>query len=179
MKLLGLSGSLVGWKTNVAVHNVLTAAKDLDSNIETELLDLRDYEVEFMNGDPLAYYNEDTWNVVNKVTSADLLVIGTPIFQASISGALKNLFDHLPVDAFKGKVTGMVTNGAIDKHFLVSEYQLKPILTYLKALVPTTSIFIHEDAFNDVNEIIDKEVSMRIKMLSEEMLFLQKCLDSK
>ncbi|MDL4839804.1 NADPH-dependent FMN reductase [Aquibacillus rhizosphaerae] len=177
MKLVGISGSLAGWKTNVAVHNALVAIEALDANIQTELIDLRDFEVEFVNGDPLAYYNEDTFNVVNKVLSADFLVIGSPIYQASISGALKNLLDHLPVDAFKRKVTGIVTTGEIEKHFLVSEYQLKPILTYLKGLVPTINVFIQNDSFSDENEIIDNDVLERYKLFAEEMVTLQKSLE--
>lgn len=179
MKLVGISGSLTGWKTNVIIHKVLEAAKDLDSNVKTELIDLRDYEVEFVNGEPLAYYNGDTWDVVNKVMSADLLVFGTPIYQASITGALKNLLDHFPVDAFKGKVTAIVTTGAVEKHFLVSEYQLKPVLSYLKGLVPTDNVFVHNDSFNEINEVVHEDVSQRIKLLAEEMILLQQSMDNR
>ncbi|MCT2535486.1 NAD(P)H-dependent oxidoreductase [Aquibacillus koreensis] len=173
MKLVGVAGALAGWKTNVVIHHVLEAAKEIDSNIETELIDLRDVEVEFVRGEPLAYYNEDTFKVVNKILNADFLVFGTPIYQASITGALKNLLDHFEVDAFKGKVTGIITTGAVEKHFLVSEYHLKPVLAYLKGLVPTTNVFVHNDSFSDENEIIDEEVTKRIKLLANEMVDLQ------
>lgn len=179
MKLVGIAGELTGWKTTVVLHNVLEAAKDLDANIQTELIEMKDYDIEFARGEPLSYYNDDTWNVVNTISSADILVFGTPIYQASITGALKNLLDHFPVDAFKRKVTGIVTTGAVEKHFLVSEYQLKPILSYLKGLVPTGNVFVHSDCFNDVNEIIDEDVSKRIKALAEELLVLQKSINSR
>lgn len=89
MKLVGVSGALAGEKTSIVVNDVLVAAQHLDSNIQTELIDLRDYEIDLFNGSPLIAYNEDTWNVVQKILSADFLVFGTPIYQASISGALK------------------------------------------------------------------------------------------
>ncbi|WP_170006387.1 NADPH-dependent FMN reductase [Bacillus fonticola] len=177
MKLVGISGALIGSKTSKAVHEVLVAARALDANIQTELVDLQDYEVEFVRGTPLSYYNDDTWTVVNKVLSADLLVVGTPIYQASISGVLKNLFDHLPIDAFKNKVTGIVTTGGTDKHYLVSEYQLKPILSYLKGIVPPTSVFVHSDSFNEQNEIEDQDISTRIKKLAQEMVLLQQLMN--
>ncbi|QTM98750.1 NADH-dependent FMN reductase [Sediminibacillus dalangtanensis] len=173
MKLVGISGSLVGWKTHVAINKVLAAAKAIDSDVKTEMIDLKDYDVEFVRGTPLAYYNEDTFHVVNKILAADFIVIGTPIYQASISGALKNLLDHFPVDAFKNKVTGIVTTGAVEKHFLVSEYQLKPILSYLKGLVPALNVFIHNDSFDDENEIIDEEVTERIRKFAAELVRLQ------
>lgn len=174
MKMVGISGALAGWKTNVVVNDVLQAAKSIDSDVQTELVDLRDFEVEFARGEPLGFYNEDTWNVVQKILDADMVVFGTPVYQASITGALKNLLDHFEVDAFKRKVTGMVTTGGVDKHFLVSEYHLKPVLSYLKGVVPTNNVFVQNDAFNDINEIIDRDIPRRFEMLAEEMISLHK-----
>lgn len=179
MKIVGVAGELTGWKATVVLHNVLEAAKDFDSNIETEPIEMKEYNIEFARGEPLSYYSDDTWNVVNTILSADILVFGTPIYQASISGALKNLLDHFPVDAFKRKVTGIITTGAVEKHFLVADYQLKPILSYLKGLVPSTNVFVHSDCFSDVNEIIDDNVKIRIRALAEEMVRLQKYVVSK
>jgi len=173
LKLVGISGSLVGWKTTQAVHDVLFAAKGMNSSIQTELVDLRDYEVEFVRGTPLTYYNEDTIHVVKTILSADALVIGTPIYQASITGVLKNLLDHLPTDALKSKVIGIITTGGTDKHFLVAEYQLKPILSFLKGTVSVSNVFVHNDSFNEENEIVDVDIARRINKLAEEILFLQ------
>ncbi|WP_110928718.1 NADPH-dependent FMN reductase [Bacillus massiliglaciei] len=176
MKLVGISGSLIGSKTSKAVHEVLMEAKTFDSDLQIELVDLKDYEVEFVNGAPLSYYNDDTIKVVNTILAADFLIIGTPVYQASITGALKNLFDHLPIDAFKSKVTAMITTGGTDKHLLVTEYHLRPILTYLKGLVPTGNVFVHNNDFDEENEIINSGINNRIKKLAEEMVLLQRNL---
>lgn len=177
LKLVGISGTLAGNKTSQAVHDVLAAARKLDKSVETELIDLRDYEVEFATGDPIVMYNEDTWNVINTIMAADCLVFGTPIYQASIPGALKNLLDHFRENAFKYKVTGIVATGWSDKHFLVTEYQLKPVLSYLKGLVPTGNVFVQNDAFDiESEEIIDLSVSERIGKLADEIIFLQRSL---
>lgn len=175
MKLVGVSGALAGDKTSFAVGDVLSSAKRFDRTVKTELIDLRDYDIEFVNGSPLADYNEDTWNAVQKILTADFLVFGTPIYQASISGALKNLLDHLPEYAFKNKVTGMVATGWSNKHFLVMEYHLRSILSYFKGLVPSGNVFIHNDAFEiDTDDIIDQQVNQRIQKLAEEMVYLQR-----
>lgn len=175
MKLVGVSGALAGEKTVVAVDSVLAAARRHDSTVDTELIDLRDFEIEFAAGLPLAGYNDDTWNVVQKIVSADFLVFGTPIYQASLSGALKNLFDHLPEYALKNKVTGMVATGWTNKHFLVLEYHLGSILTYFKGLVPTENVFIHNKSFEiESDEIIDERISERIQKLAEEIIYLQR-----
>lgn len=174
MKVVGISGSLIGAKTSKAVYEVLAAIKSLDPNVQIELLDLKDFEIEFVNGSPLSYYNDDTIKVVNKMLDADMLVFGSPIYQASISGVLKNLLDFFPVDSFKNKVTGIITTGGTEKHFLVSEFHLKPILSYLKGTVPVHQVFIHNDNFDDDNEITNQGLKKRIHKLAEEMLALQK-----
>ncbi|MEC5425758.1 NADPH-dependent FMN reductase [Virgibacillus sp. C22-A2] len=180
MKLVGISGALAGEKTSLAVNDVLVAAQHSDPSIQAELIDLKEYEIEFAVGAPLADYNEDTWDVVNKILSADFLVFGTPIYQASITGALKNLLDLLPENAFKYKVTGIVATGWSEKHFLVTEYQLKPVLSYFKGLIPTGNVFIHNDSFNEESEeITDRYVSERIQKLADEMIYLQRGINNR
>lgn len=173
MKLVGISGALIGAKPAIAVNEVLQAAKRLDPNLEIELIDLRNYDVEFVVGKPFADYNKDTQTVINKMMEADLYVIGTPIYQASITGALKNLFDHLPTTALQSKVVGVITTGGSDKHFLVADNQLKPILSFFKANIAASSVFVHSNCFNKDNEIVDEDVVQRINNLAMDLLFLQ------
>ena len=180
MKLVGVSGAPVGDKTSIVVSDVLKAAKRLDSNIKTELIDLREYDIDFFNGAPLADYNQDTWDVVQKISSADFLIFGTPIYQASISGALKNLFDHLPEYAFKHKVTGMIATGWSNRHFLVLEYHLRSILSYFKGVIPSGNVFVHNNAFQlESDEIIDERVTERIAQLAEEIIYLQRGINNR
>ena len=173
MKLVGVSGTMAGRKTSQMVFEILRAAKSINPSIETELIDLKDYDVEFMRGYPLSYYNDDTQNVVDKIRSADLVVIGTPVYQASIPGSLKNLLDLLPENTFKGKVVGYISTAGSEKHFLVAEYHLQPIIKFLGGTVPTKNVFVNDEHFDDESVIIDTEILKRIRNFAEEMIQLQ------
>jgi FMN reductase len=153
---------------------VLKAINHYDEHVVTELVDLRDYEVEFVRGIPVAEYNQDTQDVISKLNEADVIVIGTPIYQASIPGVLKNVFDHLAPNCFKGKVVGIVTNGGSEKHFLMTEYQLKPILSYFKAILPLNNVFLHTSCFGENNQITNVEEKERIDKLAKELINLKK-----
>ena len=176
MKLLGISGTVVGAKTCVVVQKILEEVKKTHPEVEVELLDLRNYSVSLCDGRDLSSYSDDTKKVVDSVSSADFYIIGTPIFQGSLSGALKNLFDLVHPQILRNKVMGFIATGGTYQHYLVIENQLKPIAGYFRAFVAPGSVYAHTDHFNKQNEIVDEEVLSRISDLAKEVVFMQKAL---
>ena len=67
------------------------------------------------------------------VEAADGLLIATPIYKASFSGALKALLDLLPERALAHKVVLPMASGGSVAHMLAVDYALKPVLAALKA----------------------------------------------
>jgi FAD reductase [NAD(P)H] len=179
MKVLGISGSITGSKTKVVVSKVLEEIQQNHADIEVELLDLKEYSVEFCDGRSPEQYSEDTRKVIELVSSADFYVIGTPIFQASLTGALKNVFDLIAPSVFRQKVIGFVATGGTYQHFLVIENQLKPIAGYFRAYTAPSYVYAHNDHFDQQNNICDEEVLNRIKNLAEEVVFMHKALAAK
>lgn len=100
---------------------------------------------------------------------ANAIVIGTPIFQASIPATLKNVFDLLPVNAFQDKVASLIVTAGSSKHYLIAEQQLKPILSYMKAHIVPTYVFIEEADFLR-EEIINDDIHFRLERLVEDTL---------
>lgn len=176
MKLLGISGTITGSKTRILVENVLSEVKKKHPEVEVELLDMKQYDVQFCDGRNPNDYNEDTQKVIELVSSADFYIIGTPIFQASITGVLKNLIDLINPQAFRNKVMGFVATGGTYQHYLVVENQLKPIAGYLRAFVAPGFVYAHNDHFNQQNELIDPEVLKRVEGLADEVVYMQKGL---
>lgn len=176
MKLLGISGTIVGSKTAIAVQHVLEEVKRKYPDVETEFLDMKQYRVEFCDGRNPADYEGDTRTVIDKVAAADFYLIGTPIFQASIPGVLKNLFDLVPVNAMYGKVMGFVANGGTWQHYLVVENQLKPIASYFRAYVAPGYVYLQDAHFNEKREISDPDVLQRLSNLADELVRMQRGL---
>jgi FMN reductase len=171
MRIVGISGSIVGSKTRTAVKKVLESIKESNADFEVELVDLADYQIQFSDGRDFRDYRDDTRNVVEKIMRADAYIIGTPTFQASIPGTLKNIFDLLPSDVFKDKVIGIVATAGSAKHYLMVEHHLKPILNYMNAIVVAKYAFILEkDYLNGV--ISDDDVIFRLKRLADETVVM-------
>jgi FMN reductase/FAD reductase [NAD(P)H] len=176
MKLLGISGTITGSKTKIVVQKVLEEVKRCHPEIEVELLDMKEYDVQFCDGRNPSTYNEDTKKVIDMVSSADFYIIGTPIFQGSITGVLKNLFDLIDPKAFRNKVMGFVATGGTYQHYLVIENQLKPIAGYFRAFVAPGYVYAHNDHFNQQNKLLDHEVVNRVEALANEVAYMQKAL---
>lgn len=171
MKIVGLSGSIVGSKTRTAMDYMVKEVVAKYPDAEVVLLDLADYVVQFSDGRSYLEYEGDTGFVTKTIMEADAIIIGTPIFQASIPATLKNIFDLLPVNAFRDKVVSMLVTAGSPKHYLIVEQQLKPILAYMKAQIVQTYVFFEEKDFHR-KEIVNDDVLFRIDRLVEDTVVL-------
>ena len=75
------------------------------------------------------------------VTDADGLIVVTPVFSASYSGLFKSFFDVLDQEALAGKPVLIAATGGSARHSLVLEHALRPLFSYLRAVVVPTAVY--------------------------------------
>ncbi|HEY1028957.1 MAG TPA: NADPH-dependent FMN reductase [Pseudomonas sp.] len=108
-------------------------------HVEVSLLRVRDFPAE-----DLLHARFDSPAVQQLqavVASADGLVVGTPVYKASFTGALKVLLDLLPERALAHKVVLPLASGGSPAHLLAVDYALKPVLAALKAQEMLSGVF--------------------------------------
>ncbi|MCM3627054.1 NAD(P)H-dependent oxidoreductase [Paenibacillus glycanilyticus] len=176
MKLLGLSGSNIGSKTRVAMNNAIRMAGEIDADVNVSMIDLADYDIPYGDGRNYLDYKGDALHVAKLVMDADAILIGTPIFQASIPAILKNVFDLLPPDALRGKTIGIIVTAGTSKHFLMAEHQLKPILAFMKANIISSYVFIENKDYNPDKELVNPDILDRLNRLAKETIDTHKAL---
>ncbi|TEC48918.1 NADPH-dependent FMN reductase [Pseudomonas aeruginosa] len=71
--------------------------------------------------------------LAEQIGRADGLLVATPVYKASFSGALKVLLDLLPERALEHKVVLPFATGGSSAHMPAVDYALKPVLAALKA----------------------------------------------
>ncbi|SMF69619.1 FMN reductase [Paenibacillus uliginis N3/975] len=167
MRIVGIAGSNIGSKTRTAMNYTLKVTREKYPDADITLLDLADYHMVFSDGRNYWEYEGDTKYVTETIMAADALIIGTPTFQASIPAALKNIFDLLPINAFRDKVVSIFVTAGTAKHYLMVEQQLKPILSYMKAHIVPGYVFIEEKDFHR-KEIVNDDILFRIERLVED-----------
>ncbi|MTB72746.1 oxidoreductase [Arsenicicoccus sp. MKL-02] len=81
------------------------------------------------------------------VSSADGLVLVTPVFSASYSGLFKMFVDALSPDALTGMPVIVAATAGTPRHSLVLDFAMRPLLTYLRAVVMPTGVFAATEDF--------------------------------
>ncbi len=84
-----------------------------------------------------------------QLAGADGLIIATPVYKASFSGALKTLLDLLPERALEGKIVLPLATGGTIAHMLAVDYALKPVLNALKAQEILHGVFADDSQVTD------------------------------
>src|SRR5262245_47759714 len=135
-------------RLNQAVQLVAELARERPGGVAT-VLNLADHRVSFADGRPPERYADDTARVVSAVAAADLVVLASPVYRASFTGALKNLLDLTPVEALRGKPVGIVAMGATAHHYLGVDSHLRAVLAWFGALAAPTSVYLESGHFKD------------------------------
>ena len=95
MKITLLSGSVVGTKTQTTMTIMQKKIQEQYPEASVTLLDLKQLTLQFSDGRNYLDYTDDTRFVTTTLMDSDIILIGSPTFQASIPGTLKNVFDLL------------------------------------------------------------------------------------
>jgi FMN reductase len=114
-----------------------------------ELIDLGERRVSFADGREPSSFADDTGAVVEAIEHAHVVVFATPVYRGSMTGALKNVFDLLPVPALTAKVVALVAIGGSDHHFLGADRHWRDVLTFFGALPVPTSAYLTGADFTD------------------------------
>lgn len=176
MKVLGISGTIIGTKPASVVTRLLEEVRE-KTDWKVELLDLSKYDIEFCDGRRVSDYSQDTQAVIQKIIEADAYIIGAPIFNGSFPAPLKNVIDLVQPKDFEGKIMGFAAAGGNPHHYLVIENQLKPIAGYLRAYVAPTYVFTLRDSFDENNNVVSPQVLERIDQMVNEIIHLTKAVD--
>ncbi|PWJ93767.1 MULTISPECIES: FMN reductase [Mesorhizobium] len=88
-------------------------------------------------------------NIVEQVTGADVLVIGSPTFKGSYTGLFKHFFDLLDPSSLRGKPVILAATGGGERHSLIVEHQLRPLFGFFEALTMPTAIYASDKDFTD------------------------------
>ncbi|WP_328989379.1 FMN reductase [Kribbella sp. NBC_01245] len=80
-------------------------------------------------------------DVLDQVARADGVIAVTPTFSASYNGLFKMFFDILDEGVLAAKPVLIGATGGTERHSLVLDFALRPLFTYLRAVVVPTGVY--------------------------------------
>ena len=163
--IVGISGSLsVPSRTAVLVQTILDRMALAD---RARVIDLAEDAPALFATLPKGPRSERAREIIAAVESADLLVVGSPVYRASYTGALKHLFDLIDYRALEGTPVLVCATGGTPLHGLMPDHQFRPLFAFFKALVLPTSVYALESDFDGFT-LRNPDIATRINQAAAE-----------
>jgi len=172
LKVVAVSGSLNHpSKTTVLVEQIVAAlAKALP--IESHLITLTDLGPSLAGALTRSQLPPEAEAELQRIETADVLVVASPGYRASFTGLFKHLFDFVDQYALVDTPVLLAASGGSERHALIIEHQFRPLFGFFQALTLPVGIYAHDSDFTDyklTNESlaarIDKAVAKAVPVI--------------
>ncbi|PLZ49986.1 NADPH-dependent FMN reductase, partial [Fischerella thermalis] len=155
--------------SQIALRLAAQRVEALDA--EVEILDLREMQLPFCNGEQEYPDYPDVQKLQNAVSRADGLILATPEYHGSISGVLKNALDLMSFEQLSGKVTGLISvlGGQPNSNAL---NDLRIIMRWVHGWVIPEQIAIGQawKAFSPEGKLLDEKLAQRFDQFAQSLV---------
>lgn len=161
----------VGSRTLTAAVALAAALADRLPPSRTTVVDLAE-----IGGGLLAPWtlSAEATAAVGAVRSADVLVLATPTYKASFTGLLKLLLDTLPAGSLDHTVVVPLTVSAGPAHRHLADWQLRPVLGELGAVLPVPSFLLSEGDLPDLPDRVAEFAAAHGRLLAATVEVLRR-----
>lgn len=141
LRVVGLAGSLSRPSKTRALVDLVASRGAARLGGTTASYDLTDLQPGLGLVGTLNDLDPATGASVAAILSADVLVVGSPVYKGSYTGLFKHFFDLVDPSALAGKPVLLTATGGGEKHALVIEHQLRPLFGFFEAATLPTGIY--------------------------------------
>ncbi|MFW6204907.1 MAG: FMN reductase [Actinomycetota bacterium] len=121
------------------------ALRERGDDAVVEVIELREHAHDLTNNLLTSFASEPLQAAKDTVAGADALIAVSPIFSTSYTGLFKMFFDLLDEDALADTPVLIGATAGTARHSLALDYALRPLFTYLRAVVVPTGVFAASD----------------------------------
>jgi azobenzene reductase len=125
--------------------------------------------------DPRRHPDPDVRRLVEAADAADAFVVGTPVYHASYSGAVKNVLDHLGLAQTVYKPASVVGHGGRVRSPQAVD-ALRTSMRGLMAVVLPTQVVAALGDYDDEGRVSDPDILSRLDRLAHELVTLTEAI---
>ena len=149
LHIVGFAGSSsVPSRTRSLVETIVETTA-LRSGARTTIYDLVDIHPSLGATLDPRHAPPDLVDLIETITNADALVVGSPVYKGTYTGLFKHLFDLIDPKALKDKPIVLTATGGSERHALVVDHGLRPLFAFFSADILSTGIYATEPDFAD------------------------------
>jgi len=148
------------------------ALDDRGVAVATDVIELRDHAHDLTNNLLTGFASDDLRAAIRTVVGADGLIAVSPIFSASYNGLFKTFFDVLDDDVLAGTPVLIAATAGTARHSLALEHALRPLFSYLRAVVVPTAVFAASEDWGTGGGTGERALSDRIDRAAGELAAL-------
>jgi len=115
--------------------------KEQGVEVSVEVIELRDLAHDITNNLLTSFAGPKLAKAITALTEADGLIAVSPIFTTSYSGLFKSFIDVIEPTALTDLPVLMGATGGTERHSLALDYAMRPLFSYLHAVVTPTSVY--------------------------------------
>jgi len=171
IRITGVCGAMrQGSTTSKALAIALAGAAEYDA--DTSLLELHDFDLVFAGSVPPDEYPSDVLKLRQALRDSQGIILATPEYHGSLTGALKNMLDLMSIEDFETKIVGLV--GVAGGHIgaINSLNTMKTICRHLHCWVlpQEVSIANSADMFDDDGTVRDPAIEERLRNVGQQLV---------
>ena len=133
--------------TRLLADRLAAATVEALEEADVTVVELRDLAHELTDHLLTGFPGPALSRAIEQVRSADGLIAVTPVFSASYSGLFKTFFDVLEPGTLDGTPVLVAATAGTPRHSLVLDHALRPLFSYLHAVVVPTGVFAATEDF--------------------------------
>jgi FMN reductase len=171
IRVSAVCGSLIAESaTKKALLVALRGASEYE--VTARLIELRDYKLAFCGECREEDYPPDVFRLRKELNESQGIILGTPEYYASLSGALKNMLDLAGSKVFEGKIVALIGVAGGHTGAINSLNAMRIIGRNLHSWVLPQEVSIAESAkvFNKDGSLTDSEIEQRLLNLGRQVV---------
>ncbi len=179
LNVVAVSGSLQAPSKTIALVEEILVVLGEQLPIDTHLIKLNELGPSFAGSLSRAGLPENVERELQRIETADLLVVASPVYRASFTGLFKHLFDFVDQYALVDTPILLAATGGSERHALIIEHQFRPLFSFFQALTLPLGIYAHDSDFTDyrvssdflrdrIRKVVDRSLPLITSNIAEK-----------
>jgi len=174
--IVSVSGSLHAPSKTTALIKEILASFGRSLDIEAHLIEVNEIGGQFAGALRRDQLPAEVEEELQRIESADLLIVASPVYRASFTGLFKHLFDFVGQYALVDTPVLLAATGGSDRHALIIEHQFRPLFGFFQALTLPLGVYANDSDFTnyqvtslDLQERIDLAITRALPLIQRNV----------